>query len=314
MLLVQNDLTLLHSKKEAELTSRVQELEGRLQMELMIGQDSAVHHASLLDRHTAALAELDEMRTSNDSFREQLPMLQAQLSSAQRELEQQSRSSAALMTDSARASKLEADFSASLQHSKKLQEQLIASESIVTAATAAKNDAEHKALKATQAHDALSVEFTLLKSDCIAKDAKIRSLQESSAMLKEAVLLLTQKNESLADSLRGTDMMNSDAVSIIDSLHAKERQHNEEKVLQLLHHAPRNQHLIFPSPCAGVSSIAGPGVAESHSRFPSQPVEGGGRGRRARVAASDAAGTDFEVGSRNAGCSSARNFKPRHYS
>jgi hypothetical protein len=112
-----------------------------------------------------------------------------------------------------------------------LQEQLIASEKIVTAATAAKNEAEHKALKATQAHESLSVEFTLLKSECIAKDSKISSLQESGAMLKEAVLLLTQKNESLSDSLRGTDMMNSDAVSIIDSLHSKERSLNEEKVL-----------------------------------------------------------------------------------
>jgi hypothetical protein len=213
------------------------ELEGLLQMERTIGQDSAVKYASLLDQHTATLAQLDDMRASNEKFREQLPILQAQLSSAQRELEQQSRSSAALMTDSARATKLETDFSASLQHSKKLQEQLITSENIVTAATAAKNEADHKALKATQAHDALAVEFTLLKSDCIAKDSKIRSLQESSAMLKEAVLLLTQKNESLSDSLRGTDMMNSDAVSIIDALHDKERVLNQEKVSLLSCHS-----------------------------------------------------------------------------
>ncbi len=202
--LVQNDLTLLHSKRESELTAHIQELESRLKSEFAIGQDSALQYASLLEQHTSSLAQLDEMRLSNAMFREQLPALQAQLASAQRELELQSRSSAALMTDSARASKLEADFSASLQLSKKLQEQLIASENTVTAATAAKNEAEHKALKATQAHDALSVEFTLLKSECIAKDSKICSLQDSSAMLKEAVLLLTQKNDSLSDSLRGT--------------------------------------------------------------------------------------------------------------
>ena len=230
MLLVQNDLSLEHSKKEAELTARIHELEDQLQREHASVRDSAVQYASLFDQHTATLAQLDELRTSNAMFREQIPVLQAQVSNAQRELEMQSRNSASLLTDSARASKLEADFSASLQHSKKLQEQLIASENIVTAATAAKNEAVHKALKSTQALDALSVEFTLLKSDSIAKDSKISSLQESSAMLKDAVLLLTQKNESLSDSLRGTDMMNSDAVSIIDSLQAKERNLNEEKV------------------------------------------------------------------------------------
>ena len=230
-MLVQNDLALTHSKKEGELKTRIQELDSELARELAVGRDTTVKFASLLEQHTAILAQFDEVQQSNSAFREQLPILQAQLESAQRELELQSRNSAALLTDSARASKLESDFSASLQHSKKLQEQLIASEKIVTAATAAKNEAEHKALKATQAHESLSVEFTLLKSECIAKDSKISSLQESGAMLKEAVLLLTQKNESLSDSLRGTDMMNSDAVSIIDSLHSKERSLNEEKVL-----------------------------------------------------------------------------------
>ena len=238
MLLVQNDLTLAHSKAEAELKTRIQELEAEVEKERSAGRDSAVKFASLLEQHSGTLSQLDEMRQSNSAFREQLPSLQAQLESAQRELEQQSRSSAALLTDSARASKLEADFSASLQHSKKLQEQLIASEKILTAATAAKNEAEHAALKATQAQESLSVECTLLKSECIAKDSKISSLQDSSAMLKEAVLLLTQKNESLSDSLRGTDMMNSDAVSILDSLHAKERALNEEKV-RLLARATR---------------------------------------------------------------------------
>lgn len=212
------------------MNARIHDLENQLERERVINRDAAVQYASLLDQHAATLVQLDEMRASNITFREQIPVLQAQISSAQRELELQSKNSAVLITDSVRASKLEADFSASLQHSKKLQEQLIASEKIVSAATAAKNDAEHKALKATQAYDALSVEFTLLKSDSIAKDSKISSLQDSSAMLKDAVLLLTQKNESLSDSLRGTDMMNSDAVSIIDSLQAKERNLNEEKV------------------------------------------------------------------------------------
>jgi hypothetical protein len=212
------------------LTARIHELEEQLQRERASGRDSAAQLADLLEQHTANLAQLDEQRASNALFREQIPVLQAQVSSAQRELEMHSRNSASLLSDSARASKLEADFSASLQHSKKLQEQLIASENIVIAATAAKNEAEHKALKATQALDALSVEFALLKSDSITKDSKISSLQESSTMLKDAVLLLTQKNESLVDSLRGTDMMNSDAVSIIDSMQAKERSLNEEKV------------------------------------------------------------------------------------
>ncbi len=230
MLLVQNDLALALSKKEAELNARIHELEEQLHREHATGRQAAVQYASLLEQHAATLAQLDEVQASNNTFREQIPILQAQITSAQRELEMQSKNSASLITDSARASKLEADFSASLQHAKKLQEQLIASEKILSAATAAKNDAEHKALKATQAYDALSVEFTLLKSDNIAKDSKISSLQDSSAMLKDAVLLLTQKNESLSDSLRGTDMMNSDAVSIIDSLQAKERTLNEEKV------------------------------------------------------------------------------------
>jgi hypothetical protein len=230
LLLSQNDIALLHAQKEAEFSSQLLELEAQLQQERAISRHSAAQAASFSDQQTATLAELDELRVANAAFREQLPSLQAQLSTAQRELELQSKNSAALITDSARASKLEADFSASLQHSKKLQEQLIANEAIVSAATAAKNEADRRALKSAQAFDALTVEFTLLKSDCIAKDSKISSLQDSSAMLKEAVLLLTQKNESLSESLRGTDMMNSDAVSIIDSLHAKERRVNEENV------------------------------------------------------------------------------------
>jgi hypothetical protein len=230
LLLSQNDLALLHAHKEAEFSSQLLELEAQLQQERAVSRDAAAHAALLSDQYATTLAELEEFRVSNAAFREQLPSLQAQLSTAQRELELQSRNSAVLISDSTRASKLEADFSASLQHSKKLQEQLIANEANVSAATAAKIEADRKALKSAQAFDALTVEFSLLKSDCIAKDSKINSLQESNAMLKEAVLLLTQKNDSLSESLRGIDMMNSDAVSIIDALHTKERNMNEEKV------------------------------------------------------------------------------------
>lgn len=251
LLHAQNDLTLSHSQKEADLTSRIQELESRLHKEQ---SDSALNHAVLRDQLAAAQSQLEELLTSNALLREQLSSMQVQVLTTQRELDSQSKTSAALLTDSARVSKLEADFSASLLHSRKLQEQLISCEKGVTSATAAKNEAEFKALKATQAHDSLLIEFNSLKSECNAKDTQIDVLQDSCSALKETVLVLTQKNEYLLDSLRGTDMMNSDAVSIIDDLHAKERSLNEENVR--MHRYPSLQRAQHVTCFAGYSSIA----------------------------------------------------------
>ena len=91
-------------------------------------------------------------------------------------------------------------------------------------------------------------------------------------------------------------MMNSDAVSIIDSLHAKERELNQEKVmfysisftLQLL-----SNH--FPSVCAGGSSTASSRAAKPHSRSPGEPIERWRRGGRASAAASNTTRANFEV-------------------
>jgi len=91
LLLLQNDLSLAHSKKEAELKARIQELEAELEAANAIGRDFGAKFAALQEQQAGTVSQLDEARESNASLREHLPRLQAQLEHAQRELEQQSR-------------------------------------------------------------------------------------------------------------------------------------------------------------------------------------------------------------------------------